>query len=102
VAQPIRIRAADAGEGSDLVDALAVRGLTGNLVHTSGAPEVLIRYRCEETERLTEDVVTALETWVEERGRISVAVRVGEGSFLVRRTRPAGESRLMAELLPVA
>jgi len=93
VAQPIRIRVADADEGSDLVDALAVRGLTGNLVRTNGALDVLIRYRWEETKRLTEDVVAALETWLEDRGRISVAVRVGEGLFLARGARLAGKSR---------
>ena len=102
MAQPIRIRVADAGEGSDLVNALAVRGLTGNLVHTNGAPEVLICYRWEETQRLTEDVAAALETWLEDRGRISVAVRVGEGLFLARRAPSAGESRRKAELLRVA
>ena len=102
MAQPICIRVADADEGADLVDALAVRGLTGNLVYTNGTPEVLIRYRWEETQRLTADVVAALETWLEDRGRISVAVRVGEGSFLARRARSAGESRRKAELLRVA
>jgi len=92
VSDPIRIEVANAAEARDLVRALAVGGLTGRLVHAGGRLEVEIRSVHEETRRLALDVAAALETWLEDRERDSVAVRVGDLRSTVRR-RGAEEER---------
>ena len=84
MAETIRIEVAGAAEGVDLVDALAVRGLTGELVHADGRWEVEIDYEHEETVRLLLDVVVALEAWLDDRGWPDTSISVGDRPYWVR------------------
>jgi hypothetical protein len=77
MAPPIRIEWLEGGEAIDLVQALAVRGLVGKPVREKARHVVTIHDPHEETERLLSDVVAALETWLADRGRDEIEVRVG-------------------------
>jgi hypothetical protein len=76
VAAPIRIATLDAIEASDLVHALAARGLIGRAVSVEAGRWVEVREPREETNRLLADVTDAVSTWLAERERPSVDVEV--------------------------
>ena len=81
MAETIHIELATTAEGVDLVEALARRGLTGELVRAGSPSEVAVRYASEETDRLLLEVLAALEAWLADRGVSSLRVRVGKRAF---------------------
>ena len=81
MAAPIRVEGLGRGEAADLVQALAVRGLTGRMRSAAGDVELIEPY--EETERLTVDLVEALQAWAHDRGRDELTIRVGDGERAV-------------------
>jgi hypothetical protein len=72
------------------VQALAVRGLVGKPSRSGERHAVVVHDPHEETERLLADVVAALETWLADRGRDSLQVRVADSS---RTVSPASDLR---------
>jgi hypothetical protein len=90
LAPPIRIEWLEAGEAIDLMKALAVRGLVGILEREGSRHAVFVHDPHEETERLLAEVVEALESWLADRGRDAVEVRVGER---VQTVAPRGDVR---------
>jgi hypothetical protein len=76
LAAPIRIGRLDAAEASDLVHALAARGLIGRSIASGGARWVEVCEAREETRRLLADVTEAVETWLADRARASLEIRV--------------------------
>jgi hypothetical protein len=76
VSAPIRIGTLDATEASDLVHALAARGLIGRTVPTDGERWVEVCDAHEETRRLLADVTDAVSIWLAERERARVDVEV--------------------------
>jgi hypothetical protein len=76
VAAPIRIGMLDAREASDLVQALAARGLIGRPVGEVGRQWVEVHEAHEETRRLLSDVTNAVETWLSEREERSLSIEV--------------------------
>lgn len=78
---PIRIGTLDATEASDLVHALAARGLIGRPVAAESERWVEVFEAHEETDRLLADVTDAVSTWLAERARAAVDIEV-EGRVL--------------------
>jgi hypothetical protein len=78
VARPIRVGVLDAAEASDLVEALAVRGLTATSAARGGGHWVELHELHEETERLLVEVTEAVEAWRADRGRPPLQIQVGE------------------------
>lgn len=76
MAAPIRIGTLDATEASDLVQALAARGLIGRPVGANGDRWVEVSEAREETHRLLADVTDAVATWLAEHERESIDVEV--------------------------
>ncbi len=76
MAVPIRIGTLDATEASDLVQALAARGLIGRPLGADGERWVEVHDAHEETRRLLTDVIEAVETWLAEHDRDAVDVSV--------------------------
>jgi hypothetical protein len=76
VAAPIRIGTLDAREASDLVQALAARGLIGRPVRERGSHWVEVHEAHEETRRLLADVTAAVETWLSDREERSLSIEV--------------------------
>jgi hypothetical protein len=76
VSAPIRIGTLDATEASDLVHALAARGLIGRTVGTDGERWVEVSEAREETRRLLADVTDAVSTWLAEHERTSIDIEV--------------------------
>jgi hypothetical protein len=66
----------DATEASDLVQALAARGLIGRPQAAGGLRWVEVLEAHEDTDRLLADVAEAVATWLAERERHSLEVRV--------------------------
>lgn len=73
---PIRIGMLDATEASDLVHALAARGLIGREVGADGERWVEVSEAHEETRRLLADVTDAVSTWLAEHERVTVDIEV--------------------------
>lgn len=90
MAEKIRIEMASEREGADLVDALAVRGLVGELVSSERAWEVELGSAHEPTERLLAETEAALESWLADRRLESIRVRVGGRSSVVTPPAPLG------------
>lgn len=84
MAPPIRVGALDMTEARDLVEALAVRGLIATLEEGAGDILVELNEPHEETERLLADLTVALETWLADRGRSAIDVRVADRAIVVR------------------
>ena len=76
MAAPIRIGTLDATEASDLVHALAARGLIGRPVAAESQRWVEVSEAHEETSRLLADVTDAVSTWLGEHERSSIEVEV--------------------------
>jgi hypothetical protein len=76
LAAPIRIGTLDASEASELVQALAARGLIGRQQAGSGPRWVEVLEAHEDTDRLLADVAEAVSTWLGERERPSLEIRV--------------------------
>lgn len=76
MAAPIRIGTLDATESSDLVHALAARGLIGRTVAAETERWVEVSEAHEETKRLLADVTDAVSTWLAEHERSTVDVEV--------------------------
>jgi len=76
VSAPIRIGTLDATEASDLVHALAARGLIGRAVGAEGERWVEVSEAREETRRLLADVTNAVSTWLAEHERPAVDIEV--------------------------
>jgi hypothetical protein len=76
VAAPIRIGTLDATEASDLVHALAARGLIGRAVAADAERWVEVCEAREETKRLLADVTDAVSTWLAEHERSTIDVEV--------------------------
>lgn len=81
MAAPIRIGMLDATEASDLVHALAARGLIGRPVAAESERWVEVCEAHEDTSRLLADVTDAVSTWLAEHERPAVDVEV-EGRVL--------------------
>jgi hypothetical protein len=76
VAAPIRIGTLDATEASDLVQALAARGLIGRPVGAVGSRWVEVNEAREETHRLLHDVTEAVAIWLAENERPTLDIEV--------------------------
>lgn len=94
---PIRIGTLDATEASDLVHALAARGLIGRAVGADGERWVEVSEPREETRRLLADVIDAVSTWLSEHERASVDIEV-EGQVVHVRARDDLRDVLRARL----
>lgn len=97
MAAPIRIGTLDATEASDLVHALAARGLIGRPVTTESERWVEVCEVHEETNRLLADVTDAVSTWLAEHERSSIDVEV-EGRVVRMSTRDDLRDVLRARL----
>ena len=78
MAEPIRIGTLDAPEATDLVEALAVRGLIGRTIVGGDGRWIEIHEHHEHTDRLLGEVTAAVETWLGEHDRESLEIRVGD------------------------
>lgn len=85
MAEPVRIEIDTSADGSELIDTLARRGLIGRLLQAGSGWEVELDSPREETQRLLRDLEPALATWLADRHRASIPLRVGERSLVVRR-----------------
>lgn len=97
MAAPIRIGTLDATEASDLVQALAARGLIGRPVGTEGDRWVEVSEAHEETRRLLADVTDAVAIWLAEHERESIDIEV-EGRVQHVRARDDLRDALRARL----
>jgi hypothetical protein len=77
VAPPIRIEWLESREAIDLAEALAVRGIVGRPVRSTEGHAVVVHDPRERVDRLVDEIVAALESWLADRGRGPVSVRVG-------------------------
>ncbi len=103
MAPPIRVGALDPTEARDLVESLAVRGLIATVEASGGKTFVELNEPHEETERLLGDLTVALETWLADRGRRTIEVRLGERVIVVEAAADLGDalrSRLHGAALP--
>lgn len=83
MAELIRILLGEEREARDLSEALARRGLGSSPVEVEGRWEVALALRHERTAQLLTDVTVALVTWLDDRRRSAVPVRVGARSYLL-------------------
>jgi hypothetical protein len=81
MSEAIRIEPGGLEEGVDLVQALAVRGLTGTLLHAADHWEVELGYEHEQTQRLLRDVLAVLVGWLEKHELSALTLRVGERAY---------------------
>lgn len=81
MAAPIRVEGLDRADAADLVQALAVRGLTGRVADVDAAVELHESH--EETERLLADVAEAVQAWARDRGRDALEVKVGDSASVL-------------------
>ncbi len=73
------------GDGEDLLRELALRGLSGRIVHTDGACKTVeVGYAVDERQRLAGDVESALEAWIAQQDVPLVPTLVSAGKFVVR------------------
>jgi len=82
LAETIRILSLSEHDARDLSDALARRGLNGAPVRLEGGWEVDLVEKREETGRLLDDLTAALVTWLDDRRRTAVALRVGTRGYM--------------------
>ena len=80
MAAPIRVEGLGAEDAADLVQALAVRGLTAHTLAEGTAIELVEPH--EDTLRLVADVAEALRDWARDRGRRGLSLRVGDGELV--------------------
>lgn len=77
MAAPIEIGALEETEAIDLVNALAARGLVGTPAERGSVTWVAVCDAHEDTERLLGDVAAAVASWLAERDRPPLELRVG-------------------------
>jgi hypothetical protein len=83
MAEHVLVGVGSQADAVDLSRALAVRGLTARWTTVDGRPEVELRYRREETQRLLADLLPALEAWRRDRAHGPLRVIVGERVHVV-------------------
>jgi hypothetical protein len=83
VAETIEIDVPRRGIGSDLTEALAVHGLTAEVVDTEERCALHVRFASEERDRLIDDAVHAIEAYLSER-MLPLVVQRANGGAVVR------------------
>ena len=83
MAETIHIDVPRRGICSDLTEALAAHGLHAEVVETEERCALHVRFASEETDRLLDDAVQAIETYLSDR-MLPLVVQRANGSAVVR------------------
>jgi hypothetical protein len=83
VAETIEIDVPRRGIGSELTEALALRGLTAEIVDSDERCALLVRFADDERERLIDDAISAIEAYSSDR-LLPFVVQRGNGGAVVR------------------
>jgi hypothetical protein len=87
MAEPVRIEVENEAQALDLSLALAVRGLTGNVLFEHLRWAVEVGQAREDSRRLLAEVSEAVVDWLCDRGYESATVHAGDRTFLLRGAR---------------
>ena len=83
MSESIEIDVPRRGIGSDLTEALAARGLLAEIVDNDDRCSLRVRFATEEHERLVDEAVHAIESYLSERN-LPLVVQRTDGSAVVR------------------
>jgi hypothetical protein len=83
VAETIEIDVPRLGIGSDLTEALAVHGLAAEVIDSGDRCALQVQFASDERERLLDDAIHAIETYLSDR-MLPLVVQRANGGAVVR------------------